>query len=44
MMTAATFWKNGSFNEYVLWEISGTCINNKLRGIKTNCIISGDKG
>ena len=30
--TAVAFWTNGSFAEHVLWEISGACVDTKLRG------------
>ena len=43
-MTAAAFWKNGSFDERVLQEISGTCVHTKSRGIEATCIVGGDRG
>ena len=36
--TATAFWMNGSFNERVLQEISGACIETKPRGIKATCV------
>ena len=33
-MNATAFWKSGSFAEHVLQEISGVCVDTKLRGIK----------
>ena len=37
------FWKNGSFVERVLWEISGACVDTKLTGIEATGIISSDR-
>ena len=37
--TASTFWKNRSFAEHVLQEISSTCVDIKPIGI-----VSGDRG
>ena len=42
--TAVAFWKNGSFDERVLQEISGACVHTKPRDIEATCIISGDRG
>ena len=42
--TVAAFWINGSFNEHVLQEISGACVETKPRGMETTCIISGNGG
>ena len=43
--TATALWKNSSFTERVLWEISGICVNTKLRlCIETICIFNGDRG
>ena len=44
MTTAAAFWKNGSFAERLLQEISGACVHTKPRGIEATCIISGERG
>ena len=41
--TAVAFWKNSSFAEHVLWEISGASLVTKLRGIKATCSVSGDR-
>ena len=43
-MTAVAFWMNGSFDERVQQEISGACVETKLRGIDATCIVSGNKG
>ena len=40
-MTAVSFWKEGSFAEHVLWEITRACVDPKLRGIKATCIAGG---
>ena len=37
------FWKNGSFVEHVLQEISGACVDTEPRGIEATCIVSGDR-
>ena len=42
--TAVTLWMNGSFNERVLQEISGACVETKPRGIEVTCIVSGNRG
>ena len=42
--TAAAFKKNDNFDECVLQEISGACVDTKLRCIEATCIVSGDKG
>ena len=42
--TAVTLWMNGSFDERVLQEISGACVETKPRGIEATCIISGNRG
>ena len=41
--TTMAFWKNGSFVEHVLWEISGACVDTKLTGIEATGIISSDR-
>ena len=43
-MTAVAFWKNSSFAECILWEISSARVDTKLRDIEIACIISGDRG
>ena len=35
---------NGSFDEHVLQEISGSCVETKPRGIEATCIVSGNRG
>ena len=37
--TVEDFWKNGSFSEHALWEISDDFVDTKPRGIKPTCII-----
>ena len=44
MMTAVAFWKNSSFAECVLREISSGCVDTKLRGIEATCKVSDDRG
>ena len=39
--TATAFWKNGSFSELVLREISRACVDTKLR-IEVTCFVSED--
>ena len=43
LRTAAAFWKNTSFTEHVLWEMSDACVDSKLRGIEATSIISGNR-
>ena len=38
------FWKNVSFDERVLQEISCACVDTKPRGIEATCIVSCDRG
>ena len=42
-VTAMAFWKNDSFVEHVLQEISGACVDTEPRGIEATCIVSGDR-
>ena len=42
-MTATAFWKSSSFAECVLQEISGACVDTKLRGIEVTCIVGGGR-
>ena len=37
--TVGAFWKNGSFSECVLREISDVFVDTKPRGIEATCII-----
>ena len=39
MMTAAAFLKNGSFAEQVLWDISGACVDSKLKQLASPVVI-----
>ena len=43
-MIATAFRKSCSFAECVLQEISGACVDAKLRGIEVICIVGGDRG
>ena len=43
-MTAAAFQKNYSFAECLLQEITGACVDTKLRCIEVTRIISGGRG
>ena len=43
-MTVVAFWMNGTFDERVLQEISGTCVETKPRGTEATCIVSGNRG
>ena len=36
--------KNGSFNECVLQEISSACVHTKPSGIQATGVVSGDRG
>ena len=42
--TPMAFWKNSSFTEHVLQEISGTCVDTNPRDIKATCVVSSDRG
>ena len=42
--TAAAFWRNSSFTERLLREISGACVDTKLRGTEATCIVCGNGG
>ena len=44
MMTVVAFWKNSSFADCVLREISSGCVDTKLRGIEATCIVSDKRG
>lgn len=39
--TAAAIWKNDSFAESVLMDLSGTTVHTKPRGTESNCINGG---
>ena len=43
-MTDTAFRKNYSFAECLLQEISGACVDTKLRCIEVTCILSGGRG
>ena len=41
-MTAMAFWKNGSFDERVLQEISGTCVHTRASKQLASSVVTGD--
>ena len=43
LTTTTAFWKNGSFGECVLWDISSACVDTKLKDSIATCIVGGDR-